>query len=71
VYAGSGRVVWAVEIEGGERIQNEQNASHNYQEFPIGWINFSKAGRYTISVSFVEGNEKAASLKAMRIVPIR
>ena len=64
-YAGEGRLVWAVEIEGGERIQNQQNSSHNYQEFPIGWINFPKPGRYKVSAACIEGEVKTASLKAI------
>lgn len=66
-YAGSGRLVWAVSIDGGQHIQNEQNSSHNYQEFPIGWIHFPKPGRYTIRVACVEGDKKQASLKALHI----
>ena len=62
-YTGEGRVVWAVEIEGGERIQNQQNSSHNYQKFPIGWMNFPAAGKYRVSVSFIEGDAEKASLK--------
>ncbi|WP_343224758.1 alpha-L-fucosidase [Pelagicoccus sp. SDUM812005] len=69
-YAGKGRLVWKVAVEGGEWIQNEQNSSHNYQEFPIGWINFPKPGRYTVSVSSVEGDRKSASLKAIRFTPV-
>jgi len=49
----------------GEHIQNQQNASHNYQKFPIGWINFPKAGRHTVSVSCIEGDLAKASLKAV------
>lgn len=69
-YAGEGRLVWGVAIEGGERIQNEQNASHNYQEFPIGWIDFPKSGRYTIVASCLKGDLVAASLKAIRFTPV-
>ena len=69
-YAGKDRLVWAVEVEGGERIQNQQNSSHNYQEFPIGWINFAKAGRYKVSVSCIEGEVSEASLKAITFEPI-
>lgn len=69
-YAGTGRIVWAVDIEGGEHIQNQQNSSHNYQKFPIGWMNFPKAGRYKVSVSCVEGDKKEASLKAIHFVPV-
>ncbi|WP_309005142.1 alpha-L-fucosidase [Pelagicoccus sp. SDUM812005] len=68
-YAGEGRLVWGVEVVGGERIQNQQNSSHNYQEFPIGWLNFPEAGRYQVAVSCLEGNLDSASLKSIRIAP--
>ena len=64
-YIGTGRIVWGVDIEGGEHIQNQQNSSHNYQKFPIGWINFPKAGRYQVGVSCIEGDLAEASLKAI------
>lgn len=64
-YAGEGRLVWSVEVEGGERIENQQNSSHNYQEFPIGWIDFPKPGRYQISASCIDGEVAKASLKAI------
>jgi len=66
-YNGKGRIVWGVDIEDGAHIQNQQNASHNYQRFPIGWINFPKAGRYTVSVSCLEGDLAEASLKAIHV----
>lgn len=69
-YVGEGRTVWAVQVEGGERIQNEQNSSHNYQEFPIGWLNFPKPGKYKISVSCLEGNKEKAGLRAIRFSPV-
>ena len=69
-YAGNGRIVWGIDIENGEHIQNQQNSSHNYQRFPIGWINFPKPGRYTVSVSCMEGNLKEASLKGIYFVPV-
>ncbi len=70
-YAGEGRLVWGVDIEGGEHIQNEQNSSHNYQEFPIGWMSFPKPGKYRVSVSCLEGETKTASLKAIRFAPVQ
>ncbi len=69
-YAGEGRLVWGVDVEGGEHIQNQQNSSHNYQEFPIGWINFPKAGIYKVGVSCLEGGSKTSSLKAIRFMPL-
>ena len=64
-YAGEGRLVWQVGVEGGESIQNQQNSSHNYQTFPIGWLNFPKRGRYQVSVQCLGGNIEQASLHAL------
>lgn len=69
-YAGEGRLVWGVDIEGGEHIQNQQNSSHNYQRFPMGWINFPKPGRYQVSVSCLEGNIGTASLKSIHFAAV-
>ncbi|MGJ8678256.1 MAG: alpha-L-fucosidase [Akkermansiaceae bacterium] len=64
------RVVWKVSVEGGDTIQNQQNSSHNYQYFPMGWLEFPEAGRYKVSASCIEGNLDAAVLKAIRFVPL-
>ncbi len=69
-YAGKGRLVWSVEVEGGEKIRNQQNSSHNYQTFPIGLINFPNPGRYTVSVRCIDGDIPSASLKAIRFEPM-
>jgi len=69
-YRGEGRVVWGVSVEGGEKIQNQQNSSHNYQSFPIGWINFPKPGTYTVNVTCVEGDFEAASLTSIKFTPV-
>jgi len=69
-YAGEGRLVWGVAVKDGQSIQNQQNASHNYQRFPMGWLQFPEPGRYQVSVSCLEGNTKTASLKAIRFTPI-
>ncbi|MGJ8657877.1 MAG: alpha-L-fucosidase [Akkermansiaceae bacterium] len=70
-YTGEGRLVWGVKVEGGEAIQNEQNSSHNYQSFPIGWLNFPKAGRYKVSASCLEGKIDTAALKSIRFDRVR
>jgi alpha-L-fucosidase len=70
-YSGEGRLVWGVDVEGGEHIQNEQSSSHNYQEFPIGWINFPEPGDYRVVVSCLEGACEASSLEAIRLTPVR
>ena len=69
-YAGEGRLVWGVSVEGGQSIRNQQNSSQNYQTFPMGWLNFPQPGRYRVSVSCLEGNLATASLKAIQFVPV-
>ena len=70
-YAGEGRLVWHVGIDGGESIQNQQDSSHNYQTFPIGWLNFPKNGRYRVSVQCLEGDVEKASLHAILFDAVR
>ena len=70
-YRGEGRVVWGVSVQGGEKIQNQQNSSHNYQSFPIGWINFPKPGQYKIDVTCIEGNFEASSLTSINFTPVQ
>ena len=73
-YAGEGRLVWGVDVVGGEHIQNQQNSSHNYQKFPIGWLNFPKPGKYKVAVSCiqstVEGKAADAKLASIHFQPI-
>jgi alpha-L-fucosidase len=69
-YAGETRLVWTVAMEGGGTIQNQQNASHNYQSFPIGWLHFPKPGKYKVSVGCIEGNTATASLKSIAFTAI-
>jgi len=69
-YAGETRLVWTVAMEGGGTIQNQQNASHNYQSFPIGWLHFPKPGKYKISVGCIEGNTATASLKSIAFTAV-
>jgi alpha-L-fucosidase len=64
-YSGKGRLVWNVSVEGGETIRNQQNSSHNYQTFPIGWLRFSAPGRHKVRVSCADGEIASASLSAI------
>ncbi len=66
-YSGQGRIVWGVDVEGGHHIQNQQNSSHNYQRFPIGWIRFPEPRKYRVSVSCLEGDLAEASLKSIHL----
>lgn len=69
-YSGKGRLVWSIGIEGGARIQNQQNSSHNFQQFPIGWLHFPKPGTYQVSASCLEGDLKEASLRSVQFTRV-
>ena len=69
-YTGEGRLVWKVVVEGAGTIMNQQNASHNYQEFPIGWLNFPAPGKYKVAVFCMEGNTGSAELKSITLKPL-
>ncbi|TWT71356.1 alpha-L-fucosidase [Crateriforma conspicua] len=70
VYSGTGRLVWQVGIDGGEKIQNQQNASHNYQAFPIGWLSFPEPGTYSVFARCIDGDVESASLKSIQFDPV-
>ena len=70
-YAGEGRLVWQVGIHGGKSIQNQQNSSHNYQTFPIGWLEFPESGKYRVFVQCLEGDVDQASLHTILFDPVR
>ncbi|MGJ8649964.1 MAG: alpha-L-fucosidase [Opitutaceae bacterium] len=70
-YLGEGRVVWQVAIEGGETIRNQQASSSVYHKYPIGWMNFPEAGRYTINVSCIEGDTEAAGLSEIHFTRVQ
>jgi alpha-L-fucosidase len=69
-YAGAGRIVWGIGVEGGGRLQNQQNSSHNYQRFPMGWLHFPEPGDYTLRVACLEGDREAASLKSLHFTRV-
>ncbi len=69
-YSGNGRMVWSVETEEGSRIKNQQNSSSIYMDFPIGWINFTKPGKHTLSVSLLEGDLEKANLTGIKVSPV-
>nr|WP_162024492.1 MULTISPECIES: alpha-L-fucosidase [unclassified Lentimonas] len=64
-YTGEGRLVWQVEVEGGERIRNQLSASSIYHAQPVGLLNFPKEGRYQVNVSCLEDAAKSASLSTI------
>ncbi len=69
-YAGNGRLVWRIENEDGTLVQNEQNSSAVYNYYEMGLLRFDVSGKHSISVSFIDGDAEAASLKQMRLTPL-
>lgn len=67
LYAGEPRLVWSIESDEGEKIQNQQGASAIYAWHPIGWMEFHKAGRHTLTVRLVEGKREGASLCGLQV----
>lgn len=59
-----------IDVDPNQNIRNQQNASHNYQTFQMGWLNFPKPGKYKVNVSCVEGNTATASLKSISFTAI-
>ena len=70
-YKGEGRLVWRMETDENINVQNQQAATEKYQEYPIGILEFKKAGKHTISVSLVEGDTETSSLKSIHIKPVK
>ena len=69
-YSGTGRMVWRIETEEGDMLQNEQNSSHVYNTYEMGLIKFDKPGKHTVTVSFIEGKKEKASLKSIEFTPL-
>lgn len=69
-YSGNGRLVWSVETDEGVKIKNQQNSSHIYSTFPIGFINFKTIGKHTVSISLKEGDFEKANLTAIKLTPM-
>lgn len=66
-YAGEGRLVWKIQTDKGELVQNQQSSSAVYSYYPMGWLHFDKPGEYIISVSPEEGDTGKASLIALML----
>jgi alpha-L-fucosidase len=69
-YAGSGRLAWSVASDEGAFVQNQQNSSHIFSTYPMGWMQFEKPGIHKISVSLVEGDPDTSELSGIRFTRI-
>ena len=69
-YRGEGRLVWKTVTDEGVLVQNQQAATEKYQSYPMGILQFKKAGRHTVTVSLIEGDPITSSLESICIKPI-
>jgi alpha-L-fucosidase len=69
-YKGKGKLVWNISTDEGVVVQNQQAATEKYRDYPMGILEFEKAGKHTIRVSLVDGDSETSSLESVRIYPI-
>jgi len=69
-YKGKGKLVWNISTGEGMVVQNQQAATEKYQKYPMGILEFKRAGKHSINVSLVEGDTETSSLESIHIYPI-
>ena len=69
-YSGQGRLVWRISTEEGSVVQNQQNSSALYSEYPMGLIEFKTPGKHSVEVTLVEGDAKKSSLQWVSFTPV-
>jgi alpha-L-fucosidase len=70
-YSGRGRMVWQITTDEDRTIQNQQNSSHVYTKYPVGWVNFDNPGKHTLTVRLIEGDQENASLTTLSVIPVK
>ena len=63
-------MVWNISTDEGIVVQNQQAATGKYQNYPMGILEFKKAGKHTVKVSLVEGDPETSSLESILLRPI-
>jgi alpha-L-fucosidase len=69
-YKGKDKLVWNISTDEGVVVQNQQAATEKYRDYPMGILEFKKAGKHTINVSLVEGDSETSSLESVYIYPV-
>ena len=70
IYKGKGKLVWNISTDKGAVVQNQQAATEKYRDYPMGILEFRKAGKHTIKVTLVDGDPETSSLESVHIYPI-
>ncbi len=70
-YRGKGRLTWKITTDEGALIQNQQAATSQYQAYPMGLFDITKAGLHQIEVELVEGDPVDSSLEGLVLTMVR
>lgn len=70
-YKGDGKVVSKISTDEGIVVQNQQDATRRYANYPIGIIEFKTSGEHSITVSFEGANREDIQLESIIIRPIQ
>lgn len=65
---GNGRMVWRVETDEGQVLQNQQGVASLFAQRPLGWLRFLTAGRHTLTLTMPEGGR--CDVASLDITPI-
>lgn len=69
-YKGVGKLVWSTVTDEGVKVQNQQPATSQFQNYRMGILQFKNAGSHTIEVKLVEG-DNSTGLESVLISPIK
>lgn len=69
-YRGENRLVWSIESDAGQFLQNQQGATRKYADYEIGVLRFETPGRHRLTVCLVEGDPESSSLEALQLSPL-
>lgn len=67
---GEGRHVWRLESAEGEMLQNQQGASAKFARVPLGWMQFNRAGRQSVTLTMPEGAPTRAEVASIVLTPV-
>lgn len=65
---GAGRVVWRLETDEKQVVQNQQGTSSDFTFKPMGWVKFDKPGKHTLTFCMPEGGQ--ADLASISLTPV-
>lgn len=65
---GNGRMVWRLETDEKQVLQNQQGVASQFMPRPLGWLHFDKPGVHTLTLTMPEGGQ--CEVSALNLVPV-